>query len=148
MPHYSGSEVTPLPFETLYSLVKTSQRPRSNRGWEVQFLGKKVLLSHTYPLGNHLAKCRNTYENIFQTPIVGTLGMFTLGIFTCIDNYDSNSYSDVEDLTSIHGALLEHSVIKLQDSRCHNQGKKKSSIDQKHILGVNLINWHQSLEII
>ena len=48
----------------LYSLLKTSQWPRSSRGWEIQFLGKKVLLSHTYPLGNHLAKCRNTYENI------------------------------------------------------------------------------------
>ena len=45
--------------------------------------------------------------------MVGTLDMFTLGIFTCIDNYDSNSYSDVEDLTTIHGALLKHSVIKL-----------------------------------
>ena len=51
----------------LYSLVKTSQWPRSSRGWEIQFLGKKVLLSHTYPLGNHLAKCRNTYENILDS---------------------------------------------------------------------------------
>lgn len=45
--------------------------------------------------------------------MVGTLSMLTLGIFTCIGNYGFNSYSDVEDLITTHGALLKHSVIKL-----------------------------------
>ena len=45
--------------------------------------------------------------------MVGKLSMFTLGIFICIDNYDFNSYSDVEDLITTHGAFLKHSVIKL-----------------------------------
>lgn len=65
-----------------------------------------------HPLRNYLANYRDTYENISQAPTEATLSRFTSQGFTCIDNYGSNS-SEVEDLTTTRGALLNYSVNML-----------------------------------